>query len=730
MSLTDYSPALPRKITVPVLFTATIFLSATLLFFVQPLFAKLILPKIGGAPAVWTTAMLFFQTVLIAGYVYAHLLIRYLPVRGQIGVHLALWTAALTFLPLSVSAGWQYDPETSTAVQALALLAMGVGVPFAMLSANAPLIQAWYARSGGPSAEDPYFLYGASNLGSLIALLAFPLLAEPFFGAGTIGIAWSLGVVLLGAGLALCGFSLIRTGPEMQTPKPLRATAPLQARDLLTWVFIAFVPSSLMLSITTEISTDLGSFPLIWVVPLALYILSFVITFRQKALPEGPSRMAALLAICLMAVLVSNHTNGSPSWLKALLFAPALFAVAVEAHRMLYARRPEAAHLTVFYITMSVGGALGGLANSIVAPWAFAGVYEGVASVVLAALLMLLGTRTIGVRALSRALVTAALAIALLLGWAGALIIPLPDSVILALAVFVSMLAAIWWRAPLAVFAGVAAFLAIDAAAGQKPHLFKDRSFFGAHAVTEDEDLRVYKNGTTIHGLQRVDETGRPTPLSYYHPEGPLAQILTSDAGRSAQDIGIVGLGVGSLACYALPGQRWAFYEIDVMVDRVARDPNLFTFMSECAGDAPTHLGDARIVLEQQDVTYDILVLDAYSSDAIPVHLVTREALNMYRDRLADDGVMVFHISNRYYDIRQPLARIGAELGLTMAVRSHVPARDDPSSKGNHPSTVVVMSPDAARIADVREDTRWKALVSDSGAVWTDDFANLLSTLK
>ena len=730
MSVTDHSPALPRSVAGPVLFTATIFLSASLLFFVQPLFAKLILPRIGGAPAVWTTAMLFFQTVLIAGYVYAHLLIRYLPVKAQLGLHLALWAAALAFLPLSVSAGWTYDPEGSTALQTLTLLAMGVGVPFAMLSANAPLLQAWYARSGGPSAHDPYFLYGASNLGSLIALLAFPLLAEPFFGAGTIGLAWSAGVVLLGGGLALSGLTVLRAGHATEGPKRLEPKTRLRPAQILTWAFIAFVPSSLMLSITTEISIDMGAFPLIWVVPLALYILSFVVTFRQTPLPETPTRIAALLSLCVMAVLVANHTNTMPSWIKALMFAPALFAVALEAHRMLYARRPEAAHLTVFYITMSVGGALGGLANSIIAPWLFSGVHEGMASVLAAGLLMLMGGRAVGVRTLSRAVVTALCAIGLIFLWAGLAPVSVPDAVVIALACLLVFAAAVVWRAPLAVLAGIAAFLAIDMVAGQKPGLFRDRSFFGAHAVTEREGLRVYANGTTVHGLQFIGEEGRPTPLSYYHPKGPMAQIMTSDIGTEARDIGIVGLGVGSLACYARPGQNWSFYEIDAMVDRVARDPALFTFMSDCAPDAPTYLGDARIVLEQRDASYDILVLDAYSSDAIPVHLVTREAVAMYLSRLAPNGTMLFHITNRYYDMSQPLARIGAETGLTMVIRDYEPDANDPDLHGASPTVVVAMSRDPARIARIREDSRWKPLVSDGGTVWTDDYANLLSALK
>ena len=268
----------------PVVFTLTIFLSASLLFFVQPLFTKIVLPHIGGAPAVWTTAMLFFQTILIAGYVYAHLSTKYLPVIAQVGLHLVLWACALAFLPLSISGNWQFDPDGSIAVQTLALFALGVGMPFAVLSANAPLIQSWYSKSDGPSADDPYFLYGASNLGSLSALLAFPLLAEPLFGAQQIGFGWAAGFVALGAFLGLSGLAARKGRSDRQD----HATAPTTSRPSLKnyawWLFLAFIPSSLMLSVTTKISTDVGSFPLVWVLPLALYLLTFVLTFTNRRL--------------------------------------------------------------------------------------------------------------------------------------------------------------------------------------------------------------------------------------------------------------------------------------------------------------------------------------------------------------------------------------------------------------------------------------------------------------
>jgi spermidine synthase len=731
------TPVRKKQWIVPAVFTLTIFVSASLLFFVQPLFAKLVLPQIGGAPGVWTTAMLFFQVVLLVGYIYAHLLTRYVPLKWQLPVHLAVWAVALWFLPLSVSDSWAYDPTASTAWQTLTLFAVGVGVPFGMLSANAPLLQSWYAKSDGPSAHDPYFLYGASNFGSLLALLGFPLLAEPLFGAQAIGWGWAAGFVAFGALLMISGVLTLRAKPAPQnadtrvhvvTP-PTRITA----TDVATWLFLAFVPSTLMLSITTKISTDLGSFPLIWVVPLSLYILSFVITFTNRPLfSNALSRPLAAGAIAVMAVLMSHQASGIQTWLSALMFAPALFIVAVHAHRALYERRPDAAHLTLFYITMSVGGALGGLFNSIIAPVAFSGIYEGVISVILAALLLALGTKSIPVRPLAYGLLCAALVL-----FAFSLLRATDNEGPLALvaslglmAVFATALAKLG-RAPVAILAAVVVFLVADMLSLNKDYTFKDRSFFGAHTVYDKDGLRVYGNGTTIHGYQYVNETGtRPTPLSYYHANSPMAQVLTTTDGIETARIGIVGLGVGSLACYARPGQTWDYYEIDEMVDRVARTPEMFNFMSHCAPGSSTHLGDARIVLAQQDLTFDIMVLDAYSSDSIPVHLVTREAVEMYLDRLAATGVLVFHISNRYYDLTQPLARIAGETGLLAAKRVDAPDPANPLPKGAKPSVVMMLTPDADKMAALLRDPRWQAVASDGGAAWTDDHAHLLSALK
>ncbi len=717
---------------VPLLFTATIFLSASLLFFVQPLFAKIVLPVIGGSPAVWTTAMLFFQSVLILGYVYAHLSTTYLPVKAQIGLHVAIWALALLFLPPALPEGWRLDASGSVAIQTLGLFALGVGVPFALLSSNAPLIQSWYAKSGGPSADDPYFLYGASNLGSLLALLAFPLLAEPFLGAADIAGGFSMGFWALGLGLAASGAVIFGTagsnGSPSETPDTGRAPA---LQDIAFWLVLAFVPSSLMLAVTSKISTDIGAVPLIWVIPLALYLLSFVVTFTGRTPFQGMrltqiAQLAVVLGLCLFVGVAGAHLNT----LIALVLVLCFFIVAIWAHRRLYEARPSARYLTLFYVTMSVGGALGGLFNSILAPLFFADLYEGILTLLIALLLAFQPILKLTPRTLFRGaclgvavgFTMGGVALSLKLG-------PLSLPMLMALGLGILLVGA---RKPLPSFAvatGLAVVLPVWIA-GADDRLLADRSFFGLHQVIDRDGTRIYTNGTTVHGTQSLaDYNRRPQPNAYYHPAGPMGQIMASGIGERAGRIGIVGLGVGSLACYAREGQYWHFYEIDAMVDRVARDPSLFSFLSTCTPDAPTHLGDARVVLEEQTkLRFDVLVIDAYSSDAVPVHLTTLEAMQLYMDRLEEGGVLVYHISNRYYDIGRPLARSAEALGLSIWRQfQEKPASTDP---GYRTSDVVMITRDPAAVAELLESDPWHPLASDGGDIWTDDKANPLSILK
>ncbi|MDA7965626.1 fused MFS/spermidine synthase [Ruegeria sp.] len=731
LSSTEYPISFRLRTATVVVFCTTMFLSAGLLFFVQPLFTKLALPKIGGAPAVWTTAMLFFQVILILGYVYAHLLTKWLPLRWQLCTHITLWLAALLFLPLSASDTWGHDPSRSTTLQTLELFAIGVGLPFAVLSANAPLLQAWYTRSNGPSRDDPYFLYSASNVGSLLALLAFPLLADPLLGAKATSTIWFFGFILFGGLLLISGLMAMHgPGPAVTSAERHTSSHALNPKQIAIWIAVAFVPSSLMLSITTKVSTDLGSIPLIWVVPLAVYILSFVVAFATwKKLTTDSLRIPVLLALAVGAVLLSNLVSQHAAPITILAYVPVLFVIALFAHRLLYERRPPADQLTVFYIALSVGGALGGLFNSIIAPAVFFQEIEAQITLILAGGLLLLLPSSLTPRNVMIGLLTS-IPVLCVFGvfkgfnfWGNGMSHALAATLVLAVILLL-------FRNSLVRAAVLLCVVMLPSLISKQETLFQDRSFFGTHQVFSLAGLRVYRNGTTIHGWQKEEDFGkRPTPLTYYHPKGPMAQVITSEFGQRSEHIGIVGLGTGALACYKQPSQTWSFFEIDAMVDQVARDPSMFTYLSECAPESETYLGDARVVLAQNPFEFDILVLDAYSSDAIPLHLMTQEAVKLYTERLTEDGVLVFHISNNYYDLIDPLARISGSLGLHAATQFHTVKEEDKKS-GALSSIVAIVSPDKSLIDGFIAEGNWTGVTSDGETPWTDDKANLISALK
>ena len=715
---------------IPVLFTATIFTSALLLFFVQPLFTRMVLPQIGGAAAVWTTAMLFFQTVLIGGYLYAHLMTRHVPTLAQVGIHIAMLLLALMFLPLAVPEGWQYDPARPVVTQTLWLYAVGVGLPFGVLSANAPLIQSWYRKSGGPSADDPYFLYAASNLGSLVALLAFPLVAEPLFGVKAISGGWSIGFMALGPLLLLSGLAARRApGLELVHRETASDSAAPSVKTLAYWAFLAFLPSSLMLCVTSKISTDLGSFPLVWVVPLALYLLTFVLVFSTRT-PLTADRLHRILPLALgVLVFFSLRPTATLSWIA--LFLVAFFLVSLLAHRLLFDARPDARHLTVFYLTMSVGGALGGLFNSILAPLVFDRLLEYPITVALIALLLIRRPSANAPREVAMGLVLAMVALLPLLADIAALhqLGPIVKT-LLTVAILIVIFTVLQTK-PVISAAATATVVGIWALFGTANVLMIDRSFFGVHMVIARGDIREYKNGTTVHGAQLISEaTERPTPLTYYHPMGLMAQVVNDTRATPTQSVGIIGLGTGALSCYEKPGQDWHYYEIDQMVVDIAKDARFFTYLSKCAPEAKIHIGDARIVLQgQSDLKFDILVIDAYSSDAIPVHLATFEAIKLYLDRLNEDGVLVFHVSNRFYDLSQPLSVAAKALGMVGRYRYQT-ADELQGAHGANPSMVVVLarSPEALGIAG--RDPAWGPLPEPRISLWTDDHADLLAALK
>jgi len=737
-----------------ILFSATLFLSAALLFLVQPMFAKFVLPLYGSTPAVWTTTLLFFQAVLLLGYAYAHAATSRLGVRRQAALHLGLLLVPLVVLPLAVPSGFGPDAGGATPVLSLlGLLAVSVGLPFFVVSATAPLLQRWLADTGHRSAGDPYFLYRASNLGSIVGLLGYPLLMEPRIGLMLQGRAWALGYLVLVPLVAACAVALWRSRrpaagatnarrPEA-ADEPSRAeaemppTRPRRAR----WVGLAFVPSSLLLGVTSYLTTDVAPVPLLWAVPLSLYLLSFITAFSPGARSARLQRWMVLIlpwALIGLVLLILLELQ-SPLWLVGAAHLVGFLVVAMVGHGELARDRPAARHLTGFYLWVSLGGVLGGLFNAVVAPAVFNSLPEYGLAVVLAAFLRPRGasgkpgplTRWFD---LGLPLLLAVLLGMLLL----ALRVAPPDLQSAGRSMVYGVAAGVlinFARRPARMALGLGAFLVaggIAATSGERT-LERDRSFFGIYAVRESRGEHSLVSGTTLHGVQALTPARRSEPLSYYGRAGPIGQALAAlpRRGSSTARTAVIGLGTGTMACHGRPGQRFTFYEIDSTVERIARDPRYFTFLRDCPPDKEVVLGDARLSLRgAAPASHDLIVADAFSSDAIPVHLLTREALDLYLSKLAPNGVLAVHVSNRYLDLDPVLATLAAGRGLTCLVGEQGASSADPA-RGLTPSKWVVMARRPEHLGRLPADRRWRPCRREPGnPIWTDDYSNVVSLFR
>ncbi|HEX8455810.1 MAG TPA: fused MFS/spermidine synthase [Pyrinomonadaceae bacterium] len=774
---------MPKRTTggLTTLYAATLFVSASLLFWVQPMLAKMLLPLLGGTPAVWNTCMLFFQAMLLAGYAYALLLSKWLSVRAQIVVHaVVLLSAALAFpILISESAARSVPREGNPAGWLLWSLLTSVGLPFFAVSANSPLLQKWFAETREESSRDPYFLYAASNAGSLLALLSYPLVVEPRLALGAQSRLWSLGYALLSALIAACAFALLqrRRQANRQAHAAPNDDAQTKAagnfmhaetesvadhgdaqlerasdygdaqletlswRRRVRWVALAFVPSSLMLGVTTYFSTDIASLPLLWIIPLSLYLLTLVYAFARRQIfkPRAVSRVLPGVALIFALVYLSGATQ--PVWL--LLFSHLFFFVvaALACHAQLAADRPGVRHLAEFYLLMSVGGVLGGLFNALLAPVVFDTTLEYPLVIVLACLLM---PRPAATQADAAPDATRERL------WDVGL--PVAVALLTVITALVVNRFAFDWVQGLALVTGVPLIisylfkrrpvrfaLALGAVMlGSSFHtgltrdtLLTERNFYGTLRVTQDagSDTHWLYHGTTIHGRQSLALDRHCEPLSYYHREGPLGQLFKSFDAQHA-NVAIVGLGTGATAAYTRAGQNWTFYEINPAVVRIARDPAYFTYLSYCAR-APVNvsLGDARLRLQDAPPAhYSLIVLDAFSSDAIPMHLMTVEALDLYLSKLAVGGLVVFHISNRSLDLHPVVADMAQARSLACLAFDDT-ARNQPG--GKEPSQWVVLARKGEDLQTLATDARWQKLEGQPGRpVWTDDFSNIVSIFK
>jgi MFS family permease len=666
-----------------VLYAVTIFLSSLLLFLVQPLIARLILPWFGGSAAVWTTCMLFFQALLLAGYAYAHLLTRYSR-RFEPLIHSALLVVALATLPIAPNDLWKPHGNEDPVTWILLVLAASVGLPYFLLAANSPLLQAWFARAR-PHAN-PYRLFAVSNLGSLVALLGYPFLLEPYLGgAGQVGL-WSW---LFAGFAALCAMVVWLTPKAAAEARPVQE-APSGKNPYVLWLALSATGSVLLLAVTNHLTQNVASVPLLWLVPLTLYLASFIVTFES----EGWYRREWLWSVLLIWIAAMGWLLVDPDFqfdlpVHLAIFLPGLFLGCLFCHGELYRLRPAPSRLTVFYLVVSAGGALGGFLVAVVAPLVFTGYYElGAALVILA---LLASVRFTGLNLFAR-------------------------------------------YASLAALLGVAACAAYDGFRYQRDVRVASRSFYGVLRVKEygivgdESHLRRLVHGAIMHGEQYLHESQRTKPTTYYHPESGIGAALGSLGTRPAR-VGVIGLGAGTIAAYGRAGDVYRFYEIDERVMQVAMRE--FTYLRDSKAKVELVRGDARLALEREVAQrFDVLAVDAFSSDAIPVHLITREALGVYLKHVVPDGIVAFHVSNRFLDLIPVVARLAQELGVHVVL-----VRDDPDEEEDprrSRTDWVLVSRDLAALErpailerkpqEIEDRTHWRT--------WTDDYSNLIQILK
>ncbi len=719
------------------------FLLAFLLFAVQPMATKMVLPTLGGTPAVWNTAMFTFQFLLLAGYAYAHLLVAQVAPRWQGRVHGLVLLASLVLLPLAVTL------PTSDAMLAhpipylVAAFGLQIGLPFFALAATQPLLQAWLVRSSHPLARTPYVLYSASNLGSFAGLLGYIALAEPLMSLRAQSVGWSA-LYVLGMALLMGVAWRLRQNPAV-VAVATEKTAMISPswKTYVLWVFLAFLPSSLSLGVTTYIATDVASVPLLWVLPLSIYLLSFVDAFRTRPILVRACQyiapLMALTALLMYGLQLHRYAFGFPFHL--LTFAVMAFAL----HGWLAKTKPDATWLTRFYLCMSVGGALGGVLNGLLAPMLLKEALEYPAVLLLASFtsFLLLQQQT-GEGWLRRQLMSAALVVAQVMGFAAALYVVIMyvappvesagiDSQTLMMSTsFAAMIClALHRRYVKAYYAcvGVVIVMQVAIVNGAVGHatLFMDRNFFGVERIYKNvaQNAHIMMHDTTMHGMESLKPGGSTQPLSYYWA---LGQIFDALPVMREHPMAAIGLGVGTMKCHARADQQVDFFEINPMVKRLAEDARYFHQLRDCPGSYRVLLGDGRIRLAQQpDAHYGAIVLDAFSSDAIPAHLLTQEALAMYLRKLAPHGVLLIHTTNRHLNLWPLIGAHAEAMGFTAYGRFFAPPAGD---KLRYGSFWVVVGREHEDIVAAVTDEAWEPVRSEGDTPWIDQYINILPYFK
>ena len=734
-----------RRLSVIFLFAGTLFTSASLMFVLQPLFGKLLLPLLGGSPAVWNTCMVFYQSLLFLGYWYAHTLSTRMPVNRQILLHASVMLLSLLALPVALPEQLQPPTDSNPTFWLLWTLFLAIGLPFFVVSTTAPLLQKWFAQVGHQSSHDPYFLYAASNTGSLIALLSYPFLLEPKLGLAAQKLDWSFGYGLLCLLIAACAVMLWKNqeAAKATIQDELELEAP-DGRKQLHWLLLALVPSSLLLGLTNFISTDIASVPLLWIIPLTLYLLSFILVF-SKWHQRIHALMLRLQPIFLVPFLAFAFVNPGdlPYWAYLILHLVAFFFAIMVCHGELAISRPHTRYLTRYYLIMSFAGMLGGMFNTFVAPFIFNGIYEYLIMIVLA-LALRPGLTSSFNRYSSLQIVVPVLLIGI--GFALYLLNQnlLDYFDVLAITLMVICLLTYLLRKQPVGFALLtgAIILLSQGLHGLSAHtLWQERSFFGVLAVRESvlmddhqhaETYHELFHGTTKHGAERLTQEMLKIPLTYYSQPGPMGQLFKAyDKTNEHWTIGIIGLGAGAMTCYSKPQQNWILYEIDPLVVKTAENTDYFHYLDLCAKNSTMRLGDARLSLAKEaDHSFDLLVMDAFSSDSVPTHLLTEEAIKLYLKKLRPDGIIAFHITNRHLMLKKVLSIQAEQLHLAALIEEYQPHNEPP----------LVVATDWVVMAN-RAETLEPLLVNERGnwqkmplyfdmKPWTDDFTNIVDIWK
>lgn len=749
------------------IYTLTIFTSAFLLFLIQPMISKLLLPHLGGSPAVWNTSMMFFQVLLLLGYGYAHLSGKWLGTKKQVWLHLGLLAISLAWLPIAATTDLGFESVEHPITWMVASLFFSVGFPFFVLAANAPLLQLWLSRTNHKDAQNPYFLYSASNVGSLIALLGYPFIVEPLLTLDQQTLYWSfafVGFILL---IVACSHLMKKNlaEPILSAQSASEKIAPVTSRNRMYWTALAFFPSSLLLGVTTYITTDIASMPLFWVIPLALYLLTFILAFSKKQLLTERAFDAQVIIVPFVVMALAFGIHYISQVMILHLFA--FFYIALGCHGLLAQNKPHARHLTEFYLWVSFGGMLGGVFNSLIAPVIFEKPIEYPAILLLSLLMRPWGATDarrkkremfldlmipinfalfllLSFFAYSKLATDAPETLASINAWVASLLseedakmftVSIVPLLIVGMFVIYLGLSALSKNRPLRFALITASLLIVVQYTGYSSSgrtmpdvIYQERNFFGINRVMKNAEANamMIMHGTTLHGMQSFDPEIRLKPVSYY---GPLTEVYAQvEKSHSNKPVAVLGLGSGTTACIGKKGQQFDFFEIDPAVVSIAKNPEYFTYLKDCGTKISVIMGDGRLSLAKaNDAYYGLIIIDVFSSDAIPVHLLTREALLIYKNKLAENGIMAFNVSNRHLNLYPVMAALAKDIGVKAMYIDNM----SPKEKLHTPSKWVIMAREDSDFNQIKKlNPEWKDLTTeDSVDVWTDHYSNILQVI-